>query len=53
MLDDLVVEGDEADAIAERCTASRIDYRMLNTSKPLDYALFDYLSIRERLMKAR
>jgi uncharacterized protein (DUF58 family) len=40
-------------AIAERCSASRIDYRMFNTSAPLDHALFAYLSIREKLMKAR
>jgi hypothetical protein len=41
------------DAIAERCTASRIDYKMLDTSQPLDHALFSYLSVRERLMKVR
>ena len=33
--------------------ASRIDYKMLDTSQPLDHALFTYLSVRERLMKAR
>jgi len=26
---------------------------MLNTSAPLDHALFSYLSMREKLMKAR
>lgn len=41
------------DAISQRCTASRIDYMMLDTSKPLDHALFTYLSVRERLMKVR
>ena len=41
------------DAISQRCTASRIDYKMLDTSQPLDHALFTYLSVRERLMKAR
>jgi uncharacterized protein (DUF58 family) len=41
------------EAIAQRCTASRIDYRMIDTSQPLDHALFAYLSVRERLMKAR
>ena len=41
------------DAIAERCSASRIDYRMFSTSTPLDHALFAYLSSREKLMKAR
>jgi hypothetical protein len=40
-------------ALAERCSAGRIDYRMLNTSAPLDHALFSYLSMREKLMKAR
>ena len=40
-------------AIAERCSAARIDYRMFNTAAPLDHALFAYLSIREKLMKAR
>jgi uncharacterized protein (DUF58 family) len=40
-------------AISERCSASRIDYRMFNTATPLDHALFAYLSIREKLMKAR
>jgi uncharacterized protein (DUF58 family) len=40
-------------AIAERCSAGRIDYTMVNTSSPLDQALFTYLSMREKLMKAR
>lgn len=41
------------DAIAERCKGARIDYTMVDTSSPLDHALFKYLSMRERLMKAR
>jgi uncharacterized protein (DUF58 family) len=41
------------DAIAQRCKAARIDYTMLDTSRPLDHALFTYLSVRERLMKVR
>lgn len=41
------------DAIAERCKGARIDYTMLETSQPLDHALFRYLSMREKLMKAR
>jgi uncharacterized protein (DUF58 family) len=41
------------DAIAQRCKASRIDYTMIDTSRPLDHALFTYLSVRERLMKVR
>jgi uncharacterized protein (DUF58 family) len=31
----------------------RIDYALLNTSEPLDRALFSYLSSRERLMRVR
>jgi hypothetical protein len=41
------------EGIAQRCSASRIDYTMLDTSRPLDHALFTYLSVRERLMKVR
>ena len=40
-------------AIAERCSANRVDYTLLNTSAPLDHALFSYLSTRERLMRVR
>jgi uncharacterized protein (DUF58 family) len=40
-------------ALAERCSANRVDYALLNTSKPLDHALFTYLSTRERLMRVR
>ena len=35
------------DAIAERCKGARIDYTMVDTSAPLDHALFRYLSMRE------
>jgi uncharacterized protein (DUF58 family) len=41
------------DAIGERCKGARIDYTMVDTSAPLDHALFKYLSMREKLMKAR
>jgi uncharacterized protein (DUF58 family) len=34
-------------------TDSRIDYSLFRTSVPLDYALFHYLSTRERLSRAR
>ena len=34
-------------------TDSRIDYALLNTAVPLDHALFQYLSARERLSRAR
>ena len=32
---------------------SRIDYALFDTSKPLDHALFAYLSARERLARGR
>jgi len=41
------------DALRERFSANRIDYTMLNTSMPLDHALFSYLSARERLSRVR
>ena len=41
------------DALRERCSANRIDYTLLNTSSPLDHALFSYLSTRERLSRVR
>jgi uncharacterized protein (DUF58 family) len=41
------------EAIGERCKGARIDYTMLQTSAPLDHALFSYLSVREKLLKAR
>ena len=34
-------------------TGSRIDYTVLDTSKPLDYALFQYLSSREKMARVR
>ena len=40
-------------ALATRFSEHRIDYTLLNTSQPLDYALFSYLSNRERLMRVR
>jgi uncharacterized protein (DUF58 family) len=40
-------------ALTERFSANRIDYTLLNTSSPLDYALFSYLSTRERLARTR
>jgi uncharacterized protein (DUF58 family) len=41
------------DALRERFSANRIDYTLLNTSSPLDHALFSYLSTRERLSRVR
>jgi uncharacterized protein (DUF58 family) len=40
-------------ALTERFSANRIDYTLINTSAPLDHALFTYLSARERLMRTR
>jgi uncharacterized protein (DUF58 family) len=40
-------------ALAERFAAARIDYNLINTSSPLDHALFSYLSARERLTRVR
>ena len=39
--------------LEQRCTGSGIDYTVLDTSRPLDQALFAYLSARERMRKAR
>ena len=41
------------DTLKKRFTEHRIDYTMLDTSKPLDLALFQYLLARERMSKAR
>jgi hypothetical protein len=41
------------ETIRSRCSESRIDYVLLDTSKPLDEALFAYLGNRERLMRVR
>jgi uncharacterized protein (DUF58 family) len=40
-------------ALRERFSANRIDYTLLNTSLPLDHALFSYLTTRERLSRVR
>ena len=39
--------------LSTKFSESRIDYVQLNTSKPLDEALFTYLGNRERLMRIR
>ena len=41
------------EALRDRFTGNRIDYTLLDTSKPLDLALFQYLLARERLSKTR
>jgi uncharacterized protein (DUF58 family) len=40
-------------ALTERFSANRIDYNLIDTSRPLDHALFSYLSARERLTRVR
>jgi uncharacterized protein (DUF58 family) len=40
-------------ALQERLSANRVDYTLVNTSFPLDHALFSYLSARERLARVR
>ena len=39
--------------LTERFSANRIDYALINTSSPLDHALFSYLTARERLSRTR
>ncbi len=39
--------------IAQLMGESRVDYCRVNTAKPLDHALFDYLSRRQRLQRIR
>ncbi len=41
------------DGLTERFSGSRIDYALVNTSAPLDHALFSYLTTRERLARVR
>jgi hypothetical protein len=41
------------EALRTKCSESRIDYVLLNTSRPLDEALFSYLGNRERLARVR
>ena len=41
------------DALTLSFSAVRVDYTLLDTSKPLDHALFRYLNSRARAMKIR
>jgi uncharacterized protein (DUF58 family) len=43
--------GDHVTELRERFTAQRVDYRLLDTSRPLDEALFAWLSMRGRLQR--
>src|SRR5918997_3430265 len=40
-------------ALTTKSAEQRVDYNLLNTSMPLDYALFNYMSIRDRLSRTR
>lgn len=44
---------DHIQALTDVFAENRIDYVLLDTSKPLDRALFSYLGNRERLMRVR
>lgn len=41
------------EALTTRASQQQIDYMLLNTSQPLDYALFRFLSMRERMSRTR
>jgi uncharacterized protein (DUF58 family) len=41
------------DALTARFSEARVDYTLVNTSQPLDHALFKYLTTREKLMRVR
>lgn len=41
------------DALTTKASERGVDYRMLDTSRPLDFALYDYLSFRERTTRTR
>ena len=41
------------EAVERVFTANRMDYALLDTSQPLDHALFKYLSTRQRLRRTR
>jgi uncharacterized protein (DUF58 family) len=40
-------------ALTNKSAEHRVDYNQLNTSVPLDFALFNYMSIRDRLTRTR
>jgi uncharacterized protein (DUF58 family) len=39
--------------LSSRMSENRIDYAMLNTTTPIDHALFSFLAARERLVRVR
>jgi uncharacterized protein (DUF58 family) len=44
---------EHTEALRSKFSELRIDYALLNTSTPLDHALFSYLSMREQLSRVR
>jgi uncharacterized protein (DUF58 family) len=40
-------------ALTSKASEQRVDYSFLSTAVPLDYALFNYMSIRDRLSRTR
>jgi hypothetical protein len=51
--DYIAMIGTHLEALAKRFKDNRIDYALLDTSKPLDTALFQYLLARERMSRTR
>ncbi|MBM3778203.1 MAG: DUF58 domain-containing protein [Acidimicrobiia bacterium] len=41
------------DALTRRFSETRVDYMFLDTSKPIDFALFGYLTTRARMLRTR
>jgi uncharacterized protein (DUF58 family) len=41
------------DTLSKKASQQPVDYTLLNTSMPLDYALFRFLSMRQRLARTR
>ena len=41
------------DTLTREATRKQVDYMLLNTSMPLDFALFRFLSMRERFARSR
>lgn len=49
----LKLMGDHLETLSQRLVENQIDYCRFLTSEPLDYALFQYLSRRERMSRVR
>jgi hypothetical protein len=41
------------ETLTKKAAQQPVDYALLNTSQPLDYALFRFLSMRQRLSRTR